>query len=115
PPPTAVVKPTPSSPPAAVSGAAAASTLTPAEQNAIRKAYDAGIAAYRAGDYRGAIAAFDGIVKRFPHDPLSANAQYCIGDAWFNLRDFKAAASAQPAWITNCPSIPNFPDSRPNL
>ena len=62
-----------------------------------------------------AIAAFDGIVKRFPHDPLSANAQYWIGDAWFNLRDFKAAANAQQALITNYPDSPKIPDSLLNL
>ncbi len=109
------VKPTPPAVPAATTTAPATSTLSAAEQNAIRKAYDSGITAYRAGDYQGAIAAFDGIVKRFPRDPLAANAQYWIGDAWFNLRDFKAAAAAQQVLIANYPDNPKVPDSLLNL
>ena len=77
--------------------------------DSVRKAYDSGFAAYRAGDYQGAIAAFDGIVKRYPRDPLAPNAQYWIGDAWFNLRDFKSAAAAQQALITNYPDSPKVP------
>jgi tol-pal system protein YbgF len=90
-------------------------STTPAEQNAVRKAYDAGVAAYRAGDYQNAITAFDGIVKRYPRDPLAPNAQYWIGDAWFNLRDFKAAAAAQQALITSYPDSPKIPDALLNL
>jgi tol-pal system protein YbgF len=101
--------------PAPATSAPPASTLSASEQNAVRKAYDSGITAYRAGDYQGAIAAFDGIVKRFPRDPLAANAQYWIGDAWFNLRDFKAAAAAQQALIANYPESPKIPDSLLNL
>jgi tol-pal system protein YbgF len=80
-----------------------------------RRAYDSGLAAYRSGDYQGAIAAFDGIVKRYPRDPLAANAQYWIGDAWFNLRDFKSAAGAQQTLINNYPDSPKVPDAMLNL
>ena len=75
----------------------------------------ADLAAYRSGDYQGAIAAFDGIVKRYPRDPLAPNAQYWIGDAWFNLRDFKSAASAQQTLINNYPDSPKVPDAMLNL
>ncbi|HYL17180.1 MAG TPA: tol-pal system protein YbgF, partial [Burkholderiales bacterium] len=85
------------------------------EQSAARKAYDSAFAAYRAGDYQGAIAAFEGIVKRHPRDPLAANAQYWIGDSWFNLRDFKSAAAAQQLLITNYPDSPKVPDALLNL
>jgi tol-pal system protein YbgF len=114
-PPTPPVKPTPSPVPAATTSAAATNAPSASEQSAIRKAYDSGITAYRAGDYQGAIAAFDGIVKRFPRDPLAANAQYWIGDAWFNLRDFKAAAAAQQVLIANYPESPKIPDALLNL
>ncbi len=111
--PTPPVKPTPPTPPATTSSASP--TPVPSEQNVVRKAYDAGIAAYKGADYQGAIALFDGIVKRYPRDPLAANAQYWIGDSWFNLRDFKSAAAAQQALIANYPDSPKVPDALLNL
>jgi tol-pal system protein YbgF len=111
--PVTPVKPTPPTVPTA--GAPATPTPAATEQAAVRKAYDAGTAAYNRGDYQGAIAAFDGIVKRFPRDPLAAKAQYWIGDSWFNLRDFKSAAAAQQALIANYPDSPKVPDALLNL
>jgi tol-pal system protein YbgF len=105
-PPTAPARPTP---PVGTAAGAAGSDAH------VRKAYDTGLAAYRSGDYQGAIAAFDGIVKRYPRDALAANAQYWIGDAWFNLRDFKSAASAQQTLINNYPDSPKVPDAMLNL
>jgi len=106
--PTPPARPTP---PAATTAAAPAA----ASDTHVRRAYDSGLAAYRSGDYQGAIAAFDGIVKRYPRDPLAPNAQYWIGDAWFNLRDFKSAASAQQTLINNYPDSPKVPDALLNL
>ena len=106
--PTPPVKPTPPTAPTV-------GTVAPGEQSAARKAYDSAFAAYRAGDYQGAIATFEGIVKRYPRDPLAANAQYWIGDSWFNLRDFKSAAAAQQLLISNYPDSPKVPDALLNL
>jgi tol-pal system protein YbgF len=105
-PPTAPARPTP--PTGTAAGAAGSDAH-------VRRAYDTGLAAYRSGDYQGAIASFDGIVKRYPRDPLAANAQYWIGDAWFNLRDFKSAASAQQTLINSYPDSPKVPDAMLNL
>jgi tol-pal system protein YbgF len=80
-----------------------------------KRAYDSALGAYRAGDYQGAIAAFEAFVKRYPRDPLAPNAQYWIGDAWFNLRDFRAAANAQQALISTYPDSPKVPDAMLNL
>ena len=99
----------------ATSNVSAAATTPASESGAVRKAYDAGVMAYRAGDYQGAIAAFDGIVKHYPRDPLAPNAQYWIGDAWFNLRDFRAAAAAQQALLASYPDSPKIPDALLNL
>jgi len=110
PPPTAPSPPARPTPPATTAAAAPASSDTH-----VRKAYDTGLAAYRSGDYQGAIAAFDGIVKRYPRDPLAPNAQYWIGDAWFNLRDFRSAASAQQTLINSYPDSPKVPDAMLNL
>jgi tol-pal system protein YbgF len=80
-----------------------------------RRAYDSALNTYRAGDYQGAIAAFEAIVKRYPKDALAPNAQYWIGDAWFNLRDFRAAANAQQALIASYPDSTKVPDAMLNL
>jgi len=109
---TPAIKPTT---PAATGNVSAATPPSASEQSAARKAYDTGVAAYRAGDYQGAITAFDGIVKHYPRDPLAPNAQYWIGDAWFNLHDFKAAAAAQQVLLTNYPDSPKIPDALLNL
>jgi tol-pal system protein YbgF len=82
---------------------------------AARRAYDSALNIYRSGDYQGAIAAFDALVKRYPKDALAPNAQYWIGDAWFNLRDFRAAIGAQQALITNYPDSAKVPDAMLNL
>ena len=103
--PTPPTKPTPPTPPTGATPGTAAP-----EQNPVRRAYDNGLVSYRSGDYQGAIVAFDGIVKRFPRDPLAPNAQYWIGDSWFNLRDFKSAAAAQQALIASYPDSPKVPD-----
>jgi len=108
--PTPPVAPTPPAVQAPASPSAA-----PAGVNSPRGAYDAALATYRAGDYQGAIAAFDAFVKRHPRDALAPNAQYWIGDAWFNLRDFRAAANAQQALIAGYPDSPKVPDAMLNL
>ncbi|MCC7546718.1 MAG: tol-pal system protein YbgF [Burkholderiales bacterium] len=111
----AVAAPTPPvapTPPSVQSPASAAAT---ADANSPRRVYDAALAAYRGGDYQGAIAAFDAFVKRFPRDALAPNAQYWIGDSWFNLRDFRAAANAQQALISGYPDSTKVPDAMLNL
>ena len=105
----------PATTPAATGNIPATTAPSTSEQNAARRAYDTGVAAYRAGDYQGAITAFDGIVKHYPRDPLAPNAQYWIGDAWFNLRDFKAAAAAQQVLLASYPDSPKIPDALLNL
>lgn len=95
--------------------AAAAAAAPTAETSPIRRAYESAFAQYRSGDYQGAIAAFEAFVKRYPHDALAANAQYWIGDCWFNLRDFRAAAAAQQALIANYSDSSKVPDAMLNL
>jgi tol-pal system protein YbgF len=116
--PAAAAVPTPTPPvaptPPAVQ-APASPSAAPADANSPRRAYDMALATYRAGDYQGAISAFDAFVKRHPRDALAPNAQYWIGDAWFNLRDFRAAANAQQALITGYPDSPKVPDAMLNL
>lgn len=111
----AVPTPTPPSPPTPPSVQSPSSGGSANEAATPRRAYDAALAAYRAGDYQGAIAAFDAFVKRNPRDALAPNAQYWIGDSWFNLRDFRAAANAQQALVATYPDSAKVPDALLNL
>lgn len=107
----AVAEPTPPTPPSVPrpSTPANSETVSPG------RAYNDALALYQAGDYQGAIAAFEGFVKRYPRDPLAANAQYWVGEAWYNLRDFRAAASSQQTLISTWPDSPKVPDALLNL
>jgi tol-pal system protein YbgF len=107
----AVPEPSPPVPPSV----ARPTAPTAADATSPRRAYDDALALYRAGDYQGAIGAFDAFVKRYPRDALAANAQYWVGDAWFNLRDFRSAASAQQMLIATWPDSPKVPDAMLNL
>jgi tol-pal system protein YbgF len=111
-----VSAPTPPAAPTVARPAAPAAPAPAAPPAAdAKRAYDGAMALYRAGDFQGAIGAFDAFLRRYPRDSLAANAQYWIGDAWFNLRDFRAAAAAQQAMIATYPDSPKVPDAMLNL
>jgi tol-pal system protein YbgF len=111
----AVAAPVAPTPPVSPSVQRPANPGAAADANSPRRAYDSALGVYRAGDYQGAIAAFDAFVKRYPRDALAPNAQYWIGDAWFNLRDFRAALGAQQALISNYPDSAKVPDAMLNV
>ena len=107
-----IAQPTPPAPPSVPRPVAPAA---PAEGSASRRAYESAFNLHRAGDFQGAVAAFEALIKRYPRDSLAPNAQYWVGDAWFNLHDFAAAARAQQALIANYPDSPKVPDAMLNL
>jgi tol-pal system protein YbgF len=45
-------------------------------------------------DYASAEAAFDDFIRRFPNDPMAANAQYWLGESLYVRGQYRAAASA---------------------
>jgi tol-pal system protein YbgF len=69
-------------------------------------AYDAALAALRAGDHRAAAAAFQGFVARFPDSPYVPAAQYWIGSAHYQLKDYRAAIAAQQVVVERYPDSP---------
>jgi len=76
-----------------------------------RVAYEDARAAYRAGDYRGAIAAFEDVIKHSPRGPFASKSQYWVADCWFELHDYRAAAEARRTFIANYPDNPRLPDA----
>jgi tol-pal system protein YbgF len=107
----AIPEPTPPVPPSVPRPSTPAGTETVSPG----RAYNDALALYQAGDFQGAIGAFEGFVKRYPRDALAANAQYWVGEAWYNLRDFRAAAASQQTLISTWPDSPKVPDSMLNL
>lgn len=87
----------------------------PADPVAEGKAYDAAFNLRKAGNYQGAIAAFQEFVQTYPKSPLAPGAQYWIGNSHFDLKDFKSAIASQQALISLYPKSPKVPDAMLNI
>src|SRR5688572_1129929 len=80
-----------------------------------QRAYDAALDLFKRGDYSGAIGSFTNYVRLYPRSPLSASAQYWIGNAYFARRDYRAAVTAQRTLIANYPDSTKVPDALLNI
>jgi tol-pal system protein YbgF len=78
-------------------------------------AYDAALATFKAGDYKGAAGALDAFVKRYPESAYAANAQYWLGNAHYAMRDCKTAISAQQLVVKTYPDSPKAADAMLNI
>lgn len=101
--------------PAATPVAAAPVQTAPADPVAEGKAYDAAFNLRKAGNYQGAIAAFQEFVQTYPKSPLAPGAQYWIGNSHFDLKDFKSAIASQQTLISQYPKSPKVPDAMLNI
>ena len=77
--------------------------------------YDTAFGVFKSGDYKGAVTALDGFVKRYPESAYAANAQYWLGNAYYAQRDCKSAISAQQVVLKNYPDSPKAPDAMLNI
>lgn len=91
------------------SGAATADTA------AETRAYEAAQNLRRIGNFQGAIVAFQNFVKQHPKSALAPNAQYWVGDSYFNLRDFRLAIASQRALLSAYPDSPKVADALLNI
>ena len=114
----------PSAPALTDSGSAAAGTASGASvatmagaqaSNAETRAYEAAQNLRRIGNYQGAIVAFQNFLKQFPTSSLAPNAQYWIGDSYFNMRDFRLAIASQRTVLTKYPDSAKVPDALLNI
>lgn len=78
-------------------------------------AYDAALSTYRVGDYQGAIHAFQGFLRQHPRHALASNAQYWIGDAYYQLRDYRSAIDTQRQLIATYSDSAKVPDALLNI
>lgn len=86
-------------------------SVDPTEQ----KTYDAALAQFKAGDYRGAGAAFSDFIRRYPRSGFSPSAQYWLGNTYYAQRDYRNAIAAQQAVVKNYPDNPKASDAMLNI
>lgn len=67
------------------------SEMAAAENEAVRRDYEAGWRSLEKRDYRSAIARFKEFQKKNPKSSLAVNAQYWIGESHYALREFDHA------------------------
>jgi len=80
-----------------------------------KAAYDAAMEQFKSGDYKGAIAALQEFVRRYPESAYAANAQYWLGNAYYAQRDYKNAIAAQEVVTKTYAGSPKAPDAMLNI
>lgn len=81
--------------------------VAPEEQ----KAYDAALAQFKGGDYKGAATAFAAFATKFPQSGYVPSAQYWLGNAHYALGNYKNAIAAQDVIIKKFPDNSQVPDA----
>jgi TolA-binding protein len=74
---------------------------SPATEQAT-KLFDAGLAQFKSGDYRGSLAKFDAALKKLPDDPVVHEVRAL---ALFALGDYKQAAAALNSFLSSAPGM----------
>ena len=80
-----------------------------------QQSYDAALAQFKAGDYRGAGTAFADFITRYPQSAFQPSAQYWLGNAYYAQRDYRKAIATQQALIRNFPESPKAADALLNI
>jgi len=80
-----------------------------------QQAYDAALAQFKGGDYKGAGNAFGDFLKRYPQSAYAASAQYWQGNSLYAQRDYKGAIAAQQNVVKNYPDNPKVADALLNI
>lgn len=93
--------------------AAAAPAPAPSKEEQAReiKAYDTASGLFRRNDFSSAIDAFRAFVKDYPQSALVPNAEYWVGIAYANLKDYKNALATQEKLLARHPQSPKAPDA----
>ena len=79
------------------------------------RSYEAALDQFRAANYAGAIAGFNGFLKAYPDSQLAANAQYWIGYSYYALKDYKTALAHQQKLVAAYPANAKVPDALLNI
>lgn len=71
-----------------------------------RRAYEAALAVFRAGDFRAAQLAFQQFQGAYPQSPYGPGVQYWIGSSQYAQKDSKGAVSTLQAFVQRFPDHP---------
>jgi tol-pal system protein YbgF len=85
---------------------------TSAPGGAIKDQYEHALALLRRSDYKAAEAALLQFVRRYPNDPLAANAYYWLGENYFAQSRYQDAAYQ---FADGYRKFPNHPKAQDNL
>lgn len=66
---------------------------------------------YASGRYRQAIQGFQTFLNRFPNNSYAGNAQYWLGDCYFNLQEYAMAIDAFRRGVEEYVQSPKSPDA----
>jgi len=80
-----------------------------------QSAYDTALGQFRAGDYKGAIVAFQSFIARYPSSALAPLAQYWTGNSYYALKEWRNAITAQQTVVDRYADSPRVPDALLNI
>jgi tol-pal system protein YbgF len=66
---------------------------------------------YASGRYQAAIHGFKTFLQRFPNNSYASNAQFWLGDCYFNQQQYPVAIQEFERVLNNYPSAPKSPDA----
>ena len=76
-----------------------------------KQAYDAALAVFRAGDFKGAQTGFANFVKNYPRSALASSALFWLGNAQYATRDYKEAITNFRSLLTAAPNHQRAPEA----
>jgi tol-pal system protein YbgF len=74
-------------------------------------AYDAALAQFRGGDFKGSIGSFQQFLSRYPASAYAPAAWYFIGSAQFALKDYKASIASNQVIVDRYKESPRAPEA----
>lgn len=78
-------------------------------------AYDAALAQFRAGDFRGAAVSLQTFLTRWPKSAHAPAANYWLGNSLYGQKDYKGAIAAQQVVVERYADSPRAPDALLNI
>ena len=88
------------------------STKSPATpEREIKERYDRAYAAYTDLRYDESLALFKDFIKQYPQHPLADNAQYWIGEIYYDIENYPSAILAFKEVVTNYGDANKAPDA----
>ncbi len=73
--------------------------------------YDAALAVFRGGDFKGAQTGFADFIKRYPRSSLAPSALFWLGNAQYATRDYKEAITNFRSLLTASPNHQRAPEA----